>query len=268
MRDCPARVTPRPMPRFPAGLSDERRIEIAQQRANRLIDHVRDLASVHEANKIVVYSKTLSSQVPRSHAASAFNQMQRSMLMFELVRLCAMWDPCREDRESAPTIADLIDKPEIIQKIVDDRHDRYANEPLPYDCTPTSDPLIQKAKDDWWERYRLEQADFEADRTRKQLTDALDRITKMRASPILKSMRDFRDENIAHNLDPNRSSAGGRRSRYGEERALLRETVKVADLLHRGLNDTEFFWLDARRQARRDARALWLRCRFNIDPNE
>ncbi|MCJ2031257.1 hypothetical protein MKK50_17975 [Methylobacterium sp. J-043] len=256
------------MPRFPDNLTNERRIEIAQQRADRFIDHVRDLASVHEANKIVVYSKALSSQVPQSHAASAFNQMQRSMLMFELVRLCAMWDPCREDRESAPTIADLIDKPEIIRKIVDDRHSRYANEPEPFDCSPTSDPLIQKAQDEWWEKDRQERADFEANRTREQLTEALDRIAKMRASPILKSMRDFRDENIAHNLDPNRSSAGGQRPRYGDERPLLRETVKVADLLHRGLNDTHFFWLDARRQARRDARALWLRCRFDIDPNE
>ena len=188
--------------------------------------------------------------------------------MFELVRLCAMWDPCREDRESAPTIADLIGKPEIIQKIVDDRHNRYANEAAPFDCTPTDDPLIQKAKDEWWERDRREQADLAADRTCKQLTEALDRIAKMRASPVLKSMRDFRDENIAHNLDPNRSSAGGQRPRYGDERTLLRETVKVADLLHRGLNDTHFFWLDARRQARRDARALWHRCRFDIDPRE
>ncbi len=78
------------MPRFPDNMTDEQRIKIAQHRADRFIDHVRDLASMHEANKIVVYSKVLSSQVPRSHAASALNQMQRSMLMFELVRLCAM----------------------------------------------------------------------------------------------------------------------------------------------------------------------------------
>lgn len=256
------------MPRFPESLADEQRINLARERADRLIDHVRDLASLHEANKIIVYSKTLSSQIPRSRAASAFNQMQRSMLMFELVRLCAMWDACRDDRESAPTITALINKPEIIEKIIDDQRAKFANEPFPHDCTPTTNPEVQKMKNGWWEQERSERAEFETGRTRAQLTEAIERVAAMRVSPVLRAMRDFRDQNLAHNLDPNRPSAPDRRPRYGEERALLRETVKVADLLHRALNDTTFMWLDARRQARRQARALWNRCTFDIDPRE
>lgn len=188
--------------------------------------------------------------------------------MFELVRLCAMWDSAREDRESAPTIYALINKTEIIEKIVNDRYASFANEAFPHDLTPTTDPHIQKLKDEWWESTRAERADEEAGRTRAQLTEAIERIDKMRASPVLRAMRDFRDEHIAHNLDPNRSSAGGQRPRYGEERTLLKETVKVADLLHRALNDTSFMWLDARRQARRNALALWTRCTFSINPRD
>jgi hypothetical protein len=254
------------MPKFPDALTSENRINIAEKRADKLIDHVCDLFTMHEANKIVVYSSTLSRQIPRSRAASAFNQMQRSMHLFELVRLCALWDPCRDDRESAPTVVELINTPEIIQKIVNDRHAKFADESFPYDCNPTTDPIIEDLKDRWWQQERIERAGEEAEQTRIQLLDAINRTEAMRVSPILKSMRDFRDEHIAHNLDPDRPTGGGRRPRYGEERALLRETVKVADLLHRALNDTSFMWLDARRQARRDAQALWSRCIFDIDP--
>ena len=256
------------MPKFPDALSTEARIKIAETRADKLIDHVRDLYTMHEANKIVIYSKTLSSQIPRSRAALAFNQMQRSMHLFELIRLCALWDPCGDDRESAPTVVDLINTPEIIRKIVDDRYAKFASEPFPHDLSPTTDPTLQKLKDRWWEEERLKRADEEAGRTHVQLINAISHVEAVRASPALKSMRNFRDQHIAHNLNPDRPTGGGRRPRYGEERILLRETVKVADLLHRALNDTSFMWLDARRQARRAARALWTRCTFDVAPSD
>ena len=40
--------------------------------------------------------------------------MQSSQLLFELIRLCALWGPPREDRESIPTILELLNKPEIM----------------------------------------------------------------------------------------------------------------------------------------------------------
>ena len=57
---------------------------------------------MHELNAVVIYSQKLSEQIPRSYAAHAFNQFQRSMHLFELVRLCAMWDGPGDDRESIP----------------------------------------------------------------------------------------------------------------------------------------------------------------------
>lgn len=257
-------------PRFPQALSDAERLALARTRTGKLIDHLCALFTMHEANAIVVYSPTLARQIPRSHAASAFNQLQTSLHLFEFVRLCALWDSCRDDRESIPTILALIDKPDILRQVVAETHAKFANSAPPYDLRPSKDPVIVEMKREWWMKYRAERAEEEAARTQEQLAAALLRITAMQANPVLKVLRDFRDEFIAHNLSLPKlleaGEGGARRLRYGDERPLLRETIKIADLLHRALNDTTFFWLDARRMARRDAKALWTRCTFNIDP--
>ena len=69
---------------------------------------MRALLQVHEANRIIVYSDRLSTQVGRSFAANAFNSFQRSALFFELVRLCAAWDTPKEDRYSIPSAIVLV----------------------------------------------------------------------------------------------------------------------------------------------------------------
>jgi monomeric isocitrate dehydrogenase len=78
------------MPKFPDNLSEEQRVTTAKMRTDRLVDHVSALFGLHEANAIIIYSPTLSAQVPRSYAAHAFNAFQQSMHLYELVRLCAI----------------------------------------------------------------------------------------------------------------------------------------------------------------------------------
>ena len=48
--------------------------------------------------------------------------------------------------------------------------------------------------------------------------------------------------------------------RYGDETALVEDTVAVADALHLGLNGTSFDWNGSRQMARRNAAALWDNC--------
>jgi hypothetical protein len=42
---------------------------------------------MHEPNTLVIYSPEMSAQIPHSFAAPAFNQFQRSMHLFEIIRL-------------------------------------------------------------------------------------------------------------------------------------------------------------------------------------
>ena len=95
---------------------------------------------MHEFNTLVIYSPKMSAQIPRSFAAHAFNQFQRSMHLFEIIRLCALWDPPGTDRESIPTIVELFNEPALVEQIARETHDLYANEAQPADPDASSDP--------------------------------------------------------------------------------------------------------------------------------
>jgi hypothetical protein len=85
-----------------------------------LVDHLIHLINMHEANRLIVYSPLLSDQIPRSHAANAFNVFQDASLKFEIIRHSILWDPCREydlDKESIPTVIQLIDDPVFLQAL-------------------------------------------------------------------------------------------------------------------------------------------------------
>ena len=40
----------------------------------------------------MLYSDTLSKQIPKFYAANAFNVFREAMHQIELVRICALWD--------------------------------------------------------------------------------------------------------------------------------------------------------------------------------
>jgi hypothetical protein len=96
------------------------RLALAKARADRLVHNIVPLFLIHESNALVIYSHKLSEQIPSSYAAHAFNQFQRSMHLFELARLCAMWGGPRDDRESIPTIIALFNEPELIDQLIAD----------------------------------------------------------------------------------------------------------------------------------------------------
>src|SRR5262249_38071459 len=100
---------------------DDERIARARARAHRLVDHIATLFLMHESNTLVIYSPKMSAQIPRSFAAHAFNQFQRSMHLFEIIRLCGLWDPSGTDRESIPTMVELFDEPALVEQIARER---------------------------------------------------------------------------------------------------------------------------------------------------
>lgn len=236
---------------------------MAKVRTSKLIDHLCSLYRLQEANAIINYSDVLVEQISRTRATEAFEQFRTSQFLFQVIRLCALWDGCREDRESIPTIVDLIDSPSIIATVTAERHASHMAARM-YDLSPSDDPEIERAKREWFQRDREEHATIEAERSERHIKAAVALAREVQAKPILKKLQNFRDQYIAHNLDLPVQHGNG--PRYGDERYLIRRTVKIADWLHKGLSDTSFLWLDARRQARREARALWINCRFNTDP--
>lgn len=249
-------------------LSGTERIARAKNRAGKLVGHIASLFLMHEANAFVVYSPKLAGQIPRSHAAQAFNQFQRSMHLFEIIRLCALWDPYGKDRESIPTIVELFNEPALVDRIARDTHDRYANQAEPVDRV--RDPEHAAAFTDWWKKDRSDAALAAEKRVRRQLKFAAEKAAEVVASPRLQAMKAFRHTYIAHNLtlpEPDMQvEEEASPVRYGDETALLQDTEAVAAALHSGLNDTSFHWDDSKQMARRNAAALWDNCTFQI-PN-
>jgi hypothetical protein len=110
----------RPRPNRFRDVPGDERIARASARAHRLVDHIATLFLMHESNTLVIYSPKMSAQIPRPFAAHAFNQCQRSMHLFEIIRLCALWDPPGTDRESIPTIVELFNEPALVEQIARD----------------------------------------------------------------------------------------------------------------------------------------------------
>ena len=246
-------------------LSAGDRITLAKERADNLVGHTLTLFLMHEANALVVYSPKLAGQIPRSHAAHAFNQFQRSMHLFEIIRLCALWDPPGTDRESIPTIVKLFNVPAVVDQIARDRYDRYAKHES---ADLGSDPEFATAYREAWKKDRAAAAQEAEQRLRQRLGFAAEKAAKIDTSSRLKAMRDFRDAYIAHNLtlpEPDMTSEENvLRMRPRDEAALLEDTVAVAKALHSGLNDTSFDWDESRQVARRNAGSLWNNCTFQI----
>src|SRR4030088_2730993 len=93
------------------------RLKAAKEKTERVVDHLLYLLELHEHNAIVVYSDALSSQIPTSHAANAFNVFQRGLHQFEILRLCALWDGADPYKENIPTIVELIDNSDVIEAL-------------------------------------------------------------------------------------------------------------------------------------------------------
>lgn len=222
----------------------------------------------------MAYSPLIAKQIPPSRATFAFRQLQSSQLLFEMLRLCALWDKPAQDRESIPTILKLLGKPEILDRIAAERHASFAKEvlsepparPQGSDEDSERDPEARALVQQWWQAERLRRANEQKQLTQQRLQEVFDRAADVQGASYLGAMRSFRDAQLAHNLDVPDLLAQAKGLRLGDERLLLRQTVKVADRLHRALSDASFMWLPSRRMARRHARALWTRCTFDIDP--
>src|SRR4030088_456144 len=74
---CSARLQVRPMRKKLHSQIEKmtiaERVALAQEKTRRVVDHLLYLLELHENNAIVLYSPTLSAQIPLSFAAHAFN---------------------------------------------------------------------------------------------------------------------------------------------------------------------------------------------------
>ncbi len=214
---------------------------------------------------MVLYSDTLSAQIPRSYAANAFNELQRSMHFYFLVRLSAMWDKASPDRESIPAVLALIEKAEVLDRFADDTFQYHLTMAEPRDLNPSEDPEQRRIRADIWRRHSRERAEEEKAKVKRWTAFIRRIIPRVEQTFVSSSLRPFRDGYIAHNLEASVVNKGDPiKMRYGDETKLLRLTIRIVDRLHLALNGTGFMWDMAKEQANRNANELWSNCRFEL----
>jgi hypothetical protein len=242
------------------------RIQAAKVKTDRVVDHLLYLLALHENNAIIVYSDTLSSQIKRSFAANAFNAFQGGLHQFEIVRLCALWDRAGADKENIPTIIELIKPPVVIEAFAQEMLRHWSgiggdimNASEDHELSALANAALQRRNEELGQR--------EAQRARDELRQAITEVCRILDLPKLTSIMNLRHKHLAHSLtETNLEKAGPVAPvKYGDERALLFETLPIVQTLHRWINGKDFSFANSQEIARNNAEALWKRCTFDIE---
>jgi hypothetical protein len=250
-------------------LSDSERITLAKIRMEKVLGHFINLAALHENNAIVVFSPTLASQIPRSYAANAFNVFQHVMYDFELVRLCATWDRPRDEgdeKESIPTVVELIHNPSVIYALVQAERAQWAD--IGSRNLASSNPDLSELE---VESIRQSEAQFGEERAslaQSELREAISDTQRILASSRLTALRNHRDKYLAHSLtSTHREKAGGPPApvKYDYATELFDVSIPIVEKLHRWVTGKSFEIAQSQKISRKCAEALWKGCKFMVE---
>jgi len=245
-------------------LDSARRIELAKAKMERVLDHFLYVLELHANNAFVVYSPALSSEIPASYAANAFNVFQKSMHQIEIVRLCALWDRTESEKENIPTVIGLIDDDEIIRILADETRQSFANGNMPL-LNPSDDPQLSAVEQQAVRDSEIQFANEQASRAEADLRETIRDTQAILASSRLASVINLRDKHLAHSLTTTRRETRGpvAAMKYGDETAIIDLTCPIIERLFCWVNGKSFSIEDSRRIDNKNAEALWRNCRFD-----
>jgi hypothetical protein len=231
------------------------RVTLAKEKIERVVDHLLYVLELHENNAIVLYSSTLSAQIPLSFAAHAFNAFQQALHQFEIVRLCALWDGPELEKENIPIVIELVDHPDVIESLAQGISAFWKGHEggVPAFAGAQSRALFGEGQ---------------AQKARHELPKVIAAGRETMASPKLTSIMNLRHKHLAHSLSqtrPEQKSNPIAPMKYGDEHEILDATVPIVDTLHCWVIGSNILFDESRRIARENAEALWTACKFKID---
>jgi len=238
---------------------------MAKQKTELVVDHLLYLLQLNANNEIVLYSSALSSQIPTSYAANAFNVFVGSLRWFEIIRLCALWDRPEIDKENIPIIVKLVDDRDVIEALVEETRSHWPQKGGELFISQDDDPGLvgateQLARID--EQYGNEQATT----ARSDLQAAIADSCAILKSECLARIMNFRDKRLAHSLSQTRRErvAPVNPMKPGDEHEILTKSSNMVEVLYRVVNGKSFSFENSRSINRENAEALWSGCKFNI----
>jgi hypothetical protein len=239
---------------------------LAKAKMTRVLEHFLYLLELHANNAYVVHSPLLSSQIPKSFGANAFNVFQRSRYQIEIVRLSALWDSVDIKKENIPTVIELIDDNLIIETLANETRSHWANEATAL-LNPSVEPALNAAEREAVRRSELEFADEQADTAKAELRRSNADARAILGSPQLASIMNIRDKHLAHSLESTWREKHGPIApmKYGDETTVLEQSAPIVERLYCYVNGKSFSIGEARRIDDENAASLWRACKF--DPN-
>lgn len=220
-------------------LSVDDRIAAADLKTDKLVNLLIEIIGLNQTNAIVTYSDRLSGQIGRSFAANAFNQSQRALLLYEVLRLCALWDKPDENTFSIPTVIALISNPDVQQRLNDDYRSSWKHEPA--------------------------FADEQSAKHSTLIKEAIDTASKVQSGSKLADLVNFRNKELAHSLSVSRAEQKGSvfaTPKFGHENELLNVTVEIVDKLNQTVRRAGFDFEHSKKIARKYSESLWFGCTF------
>ncbi len=253
--------------RWPGDLSVDERLQQAKSKTELLVGHALQLMSIHEANRIAVYSDVLSSQIPRSRAAVAFNLFVEMSIKAGLIQLSAIWDDPAEAGENIRTVISLVNDPGVKAAL----HAEYLRSNAYKDIrlyTDNLDPNCISTATKEAEAGGLRIAAEEAKKSIDRLERAIERAKNTVGLNELRKLRNLRHKRIAHLFtETNEEKRHGQPidpPKYPEVESLMDMTISIVDDLNISIRGAAFMWDDSRELAIRRAKALWHGCRIEV----
>ena len=241
-------------------LAPEQRIELAKAKMEKVLDHFLYVLELHANNKFVVFSPTLSKQIPVSFAANAFNVFQRSMHQMEIVRLCALWDSADRDKENIPTVVNLVDNDTIIEMLAEETRDHRVRQQI--NTLNESPDQVEVAS----ASIEFHFAHQQASNAKVELKKAIAAARIVLASSRLASIMNLRDKHLAHSLIETRREkrAPVQPMASGDGKALLDESIPIIEALFCWVNGKSFSIENSQKIDHDNAQALWAGCKFTV----
>jgi hypothetical protein len=248
------------------------RVDEAKRVTDRVLDHIHYLLDLHENNAIILYSDTLSKQIPRPYAANAFNVFQSAMHQIEIVRLCALWDdPPHIETESIPTIIALIDDPEVLEALAEETRSHHTSIPTVVFKSEPESEQEERIVAEAFDQANAEFGNSQAARALESLRSAITQSKQIRESSRLASIRNLRNKHLAHSVrvtkQEKRQAEKGTAiapAKYHDERIILDETIPIVEALSGWVRGASISLEDSRETDREYATALWSGCTFRI----
>jgi hypothetical protein len=196
----------------------ERRLESAAARIDKIIDRAAAACRLHETNRIVAYGNPI--EFKTGWQAEGHRETRHHLFMAELTLLCPIWDAPREHRNSLPTVAALIDQPDV---------------------------------------FELIESGFNANSRAESMRGVrigLDAISQIADSPEMKSIVAHRNAHIAHSLSEEAKDYDIK-VKYGDESIVLEKTLPTIDIVNLAVRRSGFAWDSATNNGRKIAEAFW-----------